>query len=146
MYKDVATLFNRKPGSRGQGDLWYPTVLRNVNLNADRAAIMAKYGTESTDNAMLMVRYQRIGDEIFVEGKPWANPKEWDQTEDSLTFTSGTAFDFFWEGEWLGGIASDSDYGDEGFYNYMNRTKDHVFAITSVAKLSLLPHFEIMGK
>lgn len=146
MYKDTATLFNRKPGGRGQGDIWYPTVLRNVNLNVDRAAIMAKYGSESTDNAMLMVRYQTDGNEILVAGKPWMLPKEWDKTEDSLTFAGGTAFDFFWEGEWTGGIANDSDYGDEGFYNYMNRTRDHVFAITSVAKFSLIPHFEIMGK
>ena len=55
MYKDTITLFNRKEGDAG--DTWYPTVLRNVQLNMDRAAIMAKYGAESADNAVLHVRY-----------------------------------------------------------------------------------------
>ena len=79
----------------------------------------------------------------MVAGKPWMPPMEWDKTMDSLTFAEG---DFFWAGEWDGGIAQDVDYGDESFYNYMNRTKDYVFAITSVSKLSVIPHFEIVGK
>lgn len=146
MYKDTITLFNRKPGERGQGDIWYPTVIKNVNLNIDRAAILAKYGPEAQDSAVLHIRYTRDGDNIFVSGKPWMPPKEWDQTEDSITFTSGNNFDFFCAGEWGGGIAADSDYSDEGFYGYMNRTKDYVFAITSVAMYTVIPHFEIMGR
>lgn len=143
MHKDTITLFNRKPGLRGQGDIWYPTVIQNVNLNIDRAAIVAQYGPQTQDSAVLNIRYQRDGGEILVAGKPWMPPKEWDRTEDSLTFADG---DFFWLGEWTGEIANDSDYLDEGFYGYMNRTQDYVFAITSVAKFSLIPHFEIMGK
>lgn len=151
MYKDTITLFCRKPGERGQGDIWYPTVIYNVNLNIDRAAILAKYGPESQDNAALHIRYARENGEIMIpcsDGvkKPWMPPKEWDKTEDSITFTSGNNFDFFMLGEWDGGIATDADYGDEGFYNYMNRTKDYVFAVTSVAVYSVIPHFEIMGK
>ena len=151
MYQDVITLFNRKPGERGRGDTWFPTIIRNVNLNIDRAAIQAKYGPESQDNATLMVRYKETNGQITVacdsdSEKPWMPPKEWDQTEDSITFTSGNGFDFFWMGEWTGGIVTDEEYLDEGFYNYMNRTKDYVFAITSVARYSVIPHFEIMGK
>ena len=151
MYQDVITLFNRKPGDRGRGDTWFPTIIRNVNLNIDRAAIQAKYGPESQDNATLMVRYKEINGQItvacdFDSEKTWMPPKEWDQTEDSITFTSGNSFDFFWVGEWDGGIVTDADYLDEGFYNYMNRSKDYVFAITSVARYSVIPHFEIMGK
>lgn len=152
MYKDTITLFCRKPGERGQGDIWYPTVIHNVNLIIDRAAILAKYGTESQDNAALNVRYIRRDGEVIIPcgddaEKPWMPPKEWDQTEDSLTFTSGNNFDFFWMGEWIGGIALDSDYSiDGGFYNYMNRVHDYVFAITSVGMYSVIPHFEIMGK
>lgn len=146
MYDSTITLFNRKKGERGQGDIWYPTVIKNVNLNMGRAAILAKYGAESQDNAVLHIRYTRNGDKMLVSGKPWMAPKEWDQTEDSLTFASGTNFDFFWFGEWTGGIVSDEDYGDEGFYNYMNRTHDFVFAVSSVAIYSVIPHFEIMGK
>lgn len=146
MYNDTITLFVRKPGERGQGDTWYPTVIKNVDLNIDRAAILAKYGPEAQDNAVLHIRYRMDGENIIIAGKPWMPPKEWDRTEDSLTFTSGNAFDFFWKGEWTGGIVTDADYLDEGFYNYMNRTKDYVFAVSSVAMYSVIPHFEIMGK
>lgn len=151
MYQDTITLFNRKPGDRGKPDTWYPTVIRNVNLNIDRAAILAKYGAESQDNASLLIHYQKKNGEVYIPcdaetEKQWMPPKKWDKTEDSLTFTAGTNFDFFWKGEWTGGIVSDSDYGGEGFYNYMNRTHDYVFAISAVAMYSVIPHFEIMGK
>lgn len=146
MYRDTITLFNRKPGERGRGDTWLPTVIRDVNLNIDRAAILAKYGPESQDNAQLNIRYNRAGQEILVAEKPWMPPKAWDGTEDSITFASGNNFDFFWLGEWTGGIVTDEQYGDEGFYNYMNRTKDYVFAVTAVALYTVIPHFEIMGK
>lgn len=145
MYRDTITLFNRKPGG-AMGDTWFPTVIRNVNLNIDRAAILAKYGEQSQDNAMLSVRYSMKNGDIHVAGKPWMSPKEWDQTEDSITFASGNQFDFFWKGEWNGGIVTDADYGDEGFYGYMNRKHDYVFAVSSVALYSVIPHFEIMGK
>lgn len=143
MYQDTVTLFNKKDGGRGQGDIWFPTVLKNVNLVIDKAVINAQYGPESSDNAVLNVRYKMDGENIMVAGKPWMPPMEWDKTMDSLTFADG---DFFWKGEWGGGIAQDTDYGDESFYNYMNRTKDYVFLITAVSKLSVIPHFEIVGK
>ncbi len=146
MYQDTITLFNRKPGERGQGDIWYPTVIKCVNLNIDRAAILAKYGAESQDNAVLYIRYQKPADKILIAGKPWMPPKAWDRTEKTVTFASGNDFDFFWKGEWTGGIVNDSDYQDEGFYNYMNRTHDYVFAVSSVAIYSMIPHFEIMGR
>ena len=146
MYQDTITLFNRKPGGRGEGDTWIPTIIKNVDLNIDRAAILAKYGADSQDNAILHIGYHRDGERILVAGKPWEPPKEWGQNENSLTFASGTKFDFFWKGEWDGGIVSDSQYGDEGFYNWMNRTHDYVFAVSSVARYSVIPHFEIMGK
>lgn len=146
VYNDTITLFCRKPGDR-TGDTWYPTVIKNVNLNIDRAAILAKYGPQAQDNAVLHIRYTRDGGDIIVASKPYMPPKEWDQTEDSLTFTSGNDFDFFWAGEWDGGIVTDAEYPvDGGFYNHMNRTKDFVFAITSVAMYTVIPHFEIMGK
>ena len=146
MYKDTVTLFNRKPGGRGEGDIWLPTVIKNVNLVMDRSAVVAKYGAESKDNAILNIRYTVDDGEIMVAGKSWMPPKSWDMTMDSITFAGGVDFDFFWAGEWTGGIAQDSDYLDEGFYGYMNRTHDYVFAVTSVSKLSVIPHFEITGK
>lgn len=143
MYKDTITLFNRKPGG-SSGDTWYPTILKNVNLNIDRAAILAKYGAESQDNAVLHIRYQKDGENILVSGKPWMPPKAWDKTEDSITFNPDG--DFFMKGQWDGGIVSDADYAPDGFYSAMNRKHDYVFAVSSVARYSVIPHFEIMGK
>lgn len=151
MYQDTITLFNRKSGDRFQGNVWLPTVIEGVNLNIDRAAILEKYGEASQDSATLHIRFFtkdgvpmiRCADGVE---KPWRSPKEWDQAENSITFSSGSDFDFFWKGRWDGGIVSDSDYGDEGFYNYMNREHDYVFAISAVAQYSVIPHFEIMGK
>ena len=150
MYRDTITLFNRKEGT--EGDIWFPTVLRNVQLNMDRAAVIAKYGAEATDSAVLNVRYTQDRESKLVCGKPWLPPKQWDALIDhseALTFTTGNRFDFFWFGEWEStDPVCDSDYfADTDFYTYMNRTHDYVFAISSVGgPYSVIPHFEIMGK
>lgn len=131
--------------------MWYPTVIDGANLLIDKAAIVAKYGTESKDNALLNIHYQTVEGKIFVDGKPYLPPKEWerqtnDKLADSITFASGNDFDFFMLGEYptVEPIADD-DYID-GFYNYVNSEYDFVFAITSAAKYSAIPHFEITGK
>lgn len=61
MYSDTVTIFNRYESRLG--DMWYPTVLHDVNVMADRSAIVQKYGEESKDNAVLNVRYD-AGDMI----------------------------------------------------------------------------------
>lgn len=148
MYDKTITLFNHYKSRLG--DMWYPTVVRNVNLLIDKAAIMAKYGAESKDNAILNIHYQTVNGQILIDGKPYLSPKEWErQTNDklaeSITFTSGTDFDFFMLGEYPAtDPITDDDYID-GFYNYVNDEYDFVFAVTSVAKYTAIPHFEIMG-
>lgn len=162
MYNDTVTLFNRC-GSRS-GAVWYPTVIHNVNVRADRAAIFAKYGAESQDNAILNVRYRietgEGGGQIMVGDKPWLPPKEWRAQDDaakaaSVTFAPGAEFDFFILGEWSGGSAAesgtdtipDADFkNDGGFYGYMNKMHDYVFVVTSVSRYTVIPHFEITGK
>ena len=151
MYTDTVTIFNRKKGSRGQGDMWYPSVLHNVNLNVDKASILAKYGADASDNAVLNVRYHIDGEKKMVGERQWLPPKVWQQVNDlaaALTFADGETFDFFWFGEWSGGVASDADYEEfSSFYDFMNRTYDGVFAVTKVAgPYSVIPHFEIVGK
>ena len=148
MYSDTVTIFNRYESRLG--DMWYPTVLRGVNFMSDRSAIVQKYGEQSKDNAVVNVRYDNVNGKVFVVGKEYFPPKEWDrQTNDMLTktitFTPGEKFDFFYLGEYSEEPISDDDYM-EGFYDYMNSTIDGVYAITSVAKLDLIPHFEITGK
>lgn len=148
MFADTVTVFNRYVSRLG--DMWYPTVIDGVNLLIDKAAIVAKYGAESKDNAVLNIHYRIVDGQIFVDGKPYLPPKEWerqtnDKLVDSVTFTSGTDFDFFMLGEYpTTEPIADDDYID-GFYNYVNDEYDYVFAITSVAKYTAIPHFEIMG-
>ena len=144
MYTDVITLFNRVSGSRGEPDTWLPTVINGVNINIDRAVLLSKYGPDCKDKAVLNIRYRSEGGRVMVAGKRWAKPMEWDQSADSLTFYP--VKDFFWAGEWIDGEVSDADYGMEGFYGYMNRTKDNVFLISSFAQYRAIPHFEVMGK
>ena len=148
MFSDVVTVFNHYKSRLG--DMWYPTVIRNANLLIDKAAIVAKYGAESKDAAMLSIHYHKEDGQIMIDGKPYLPPKEWerqtnDKLADSLTFTSGTDFDFFMLGEYpTTEPIADDDYVD-GFYNHVNDEYDYVFAITSVAKYTAIPHFEIMG-
>ena len=171
MYSDTVTLFNRC-GNR-LGAMWHSTVLRNVNLDMDKSAIVAKYGPDSKDSAVLNVHYtiedlggdesqcKQIpwlqGKKIVIADKIWLPSNQWraqvnDALPGTITFEGGNSFDFFWFGEWTGAsVISDDDYSsDEGFYGYMNRTWDYVFAITAVGgpynNHGLLQHFEIMGR
>ena len=150
MYNDTVTLFNRKEG--GEGDTWFPTVLRNVHLNMDKAAILAKYGPNAADAAVLNIRYTKDGEKKMVAHKRWLPPKEWEKQLDhgqAVTFTPGDRFDFFWVGDWGSEeLVRDADYfSDTDFYTYMNRTHDYVFAVSSVGgPYSAIPHFEILGK
>ena len=169
LHRDTVTLFSLYEKSR-LDPMWYATVLHNVRIEMDKSAIIAKYGADTADNAVLHIPYtlrdlaegepqaKQIpwlkGKALVIEDKIWLPANEWDdQVNDDLpntiTFEAGDKFDFFWFGEWTGEqIISDSDYGvDEGFYGYMNRTQDYVFAITAVGgPYTLIPHFEIMAK
>lgn len=147
MYHDTVTIFNTKDGTT-----WYPTVLRNVDVNTDKAAILAKYGANAADNCRLHIKYRTSGGVDYVGEKQYKPPKEWKtQTDNSLsstiTFEDGNNFSFFYVGDWGSeSVIADSSYGVDGFFDYMNRTHDNVFVVTKVAKYSVIPHFEIMGK
>lgn len=149
VYDKTITLFNRY--SSRLGDTWYPTVIHNVQLIADKSAIIAQYGAESSDKALLHIRYETIDGVPVIAGKPYKTPKEWDrQTNDllsqTLTFTDGQYFDFFMLGEYESEQPISDDEYTDGFYNYINSNYDNVFAVTSVGLYSLIPHFEITGK
>lgn len=144
------TLFNRYVDSFGS-ITWYPTVLHGVNLLIDKAAIIAKYGAESKDKAVLNVRCHLADGKMMVGDKPYLPPKEWEmQTNNllpsSLTFTDGNEFDFFILGDYGSTAPILDDNYRNGFYNEINRERDYVFAISSVGgPYSVIPHFEIMG-
>ncbi len=149
MYADTITLFNRYDD--GIEDVWLPTVLKGVDLNIDKAAIIAKYGENSADSARLHVKCTVDDGAITVGGKTYLPPKLWkdqsmDQAKSSLTFASGQNFDFFIVGEWVSADPVDDGNYTDGFYNFCNKIYDFCFAITSVARYSLIPHFEIMAR
>ncbi len=156
MFSDTITLFNRYH-SNTTGDTWYPHVLHNVNLNTDKANIVATYGQESTDSAKLIVHYKEISIDdnkaIVIEDLPFMPPKEWskqtnDKLADSITFNDDAQlFDFFVVGD-LGYNEPilDEDY-KKGFYNVMNNKFDYCYAITSVGgPYKIIPHFELLAK
>lgn len=148
MYNDVITVFNRYKNA--DGVVWYPSVLKNVNVNIDKGYILRQYGADSQDNAIVNVRYVGSAGEKMVCGKRWLSPKEWSAQNpellpETLTFYGGNDFDFFWLGEWEGTEPiDDSEY--KGFYKYMYKNEDFVFRISAVSMLSVIPHFEIVGR
>lgn len=151
MYLDTVTLFNFYSSSLG--DIWYPTIIHNANLMIDKASIVAKYGAESKDNAILNIHYLTVDGQIMVADKPYFPPKEWErQTNDKLpetiTFSDGDDSDFFMLGDYGSTEPILDDNYKNGFYEYMEKNHDYVFTITAVAKFSssTIPHFEIMGK
>ena len=148
MYKDTVTLFNRYVDSMGN-TMWFPHVLTNVNLVVDRAVIVSKYGEKSNDNAVLNIKYKCENEKIFINDKEYLMPKEWERQPndllvDFLTFKSGNEFDFFVLGDYKSNEIIMDERGT--FFREVQEQYDNVFAVTSVAKLSVIPHFEIVGK
>lgn len=149
MYTDTITLFNRYKSSTGE--IWYPSVLRHVNLNMDKASIAAKFGAESQNKAVLNIRYKKADGKKQIGGKTWLPPKEWKRQESDLldstiTFANGQQFDFFYVGEYeSSGPILDADFKN-GFYDHMNKKHDFVFAVAETSSYKLIPHFEIIGK
>ena len=157
MYDKTITLFNQYESKTTGEVTWYPHVLSGVDVIADRAAIQAKYGAESSDSVKLHIRYQMQDGSIMIPDNSgimllWMKEKEWEaQTNEGLANSIRFSLkDFFWQGEWDKGTVNDADYQDrryEGFYAYMNANKDGVYKITSVSDpYTVIPHFEIMGK
>lgn len=147
LYKQTVTLFNRV--QEGESVVWYPTILKNVHLIIDRSIIISTYGEQSSDNAKLHVRYSVTGDGAVVNGKVYMPPKEFrahGNPSENITFAFGDEFDFFMAGEYPDTFPVNDDSYRNGFFNYMNKTYDEVFAISNVSKFNLIPHFEIVAR
>lgn len=153
MYDKTITVFNGYASKTTGKSYWYPHILSGVDLITDHGAILKKYGPDSADNAALHIAYTPNGEKVMAQQSdgsavPWLPPKAWaaqvnDDLPDSITFGPE---DFFWQGEWTGGMVVDDDYRD-GFYQYMNSQRDNVYKITSVGgPYTVIPHFEILGK
>lgn len=148
MYRDTVTLFNLHDG------MWRASVLRGVDLNADRAALIAKYGADCKDRARLHIRFQLAegGAAVVTSGEESYTvkaPREYVGEEGTITFRpayTGEVLDFFLTGEWDGeAVIEDADY-ESGFYDHLNGTMDGIYTITEAARYSVIPHFEIIGR
>ena len=153
MYDKTVTVFNFYNSKTAGVSYWYPHILSCVDLITDHGAILKKYGPDSTDNAALHIAYTQDGYKVMIQQSdgaavPWLPPKAWaaqvnDDLPGSITFGPE---DFFWQGEWNGGVVVDDDYRN-GFYQYMNSGRDNVYKITSVGgPYTVIPPFEILGK
>lgn len=151
IYRQIVTVFNRKE-EYGE-TIWHPSVIYGVHLIIDRSIIVSTYGEQASDNAKLHIRYTPssegakiltgAGRKIYLPPKEFAamgNPAE------NITFAFGDNFDFIFDGEYSELVPiADDDY-KSGFFNYMNKTYDNVFAITNCSKFNLIPHFEIVAR
>lgn len=150
MYDKTVTVFN-KYTDRDDAVHWHPCVLHDVDLIVDKAANVVKTGLDSADTAKLHIRYYKLDNgKKMIGEKEYLEPKEWNATEDKtnmITFSDG---DIFMEGKFPEDVITDNEYTSrvyKGFYDYLNRTKDNVYLITSVGgPYTLIPHFEIGGK
>ena len=143
MYSETITLFNRYHSRTG--DIWFPHVLHNVDLVVDKASVMQKYGAETTDKAILHVKYD--GD-INIQGLTYLPSKEWykltnDELRSFITFNyDSNYFDFFI----LGDYGSMEPITDRDFFEQMEEETE-CYAITSVSSpYRVIKHFEIMAK
>lgn len=170
IYKQTVTMFNRVIDDNDES-FFIPTVLDGVHLIIDHSAVWNNYGGQQSDNVRLHVRYQLVGEDVMIKEKKYVEPKDWRRLtsfDDIITFRYGNDndFDFFVKGEFTpdsqsvvskividskdvtlsSGFISDAYYDRYGFYNYLNKTYDHVFAVTQVSQYNLIPHFEIMAR
>lgn len=164
LYAQTITLFNRKPGQKGDDTVWIPTVIEGVHLIINRASSWDSRGGRAQDNATLNIRYQKSDSDVLVKCKDafgqgadfykkWYEPKAWKKLaspDNVITFSFGDNedFDFFVEGTHaeFGPAIKDSDFQRKSFYWYMNNEYDNVFAISSVSRFSLIPHFTISAR
>lgn len=165
MYSAVVTVFNAYESRTTKQTLWYPHILTGVSIVTDKGQMLRQYGPDSTDAAELHVFFETVDEkDVIIEkdtgkqvlnslGEPllYIPPKDWKKQVNELLGNTITfkPDDFFWWGEWDGGVVNDEDYiamRYANFYDYMNRNYDYVFRITSVGgPYTVIKHFEIRG-
>lgn len=141
MYRDTVSVFTRK--CVRNADVWYCTVIANADFNADRGAIIAKYGDNSADNAKVHIKY---ADGEIIADKQYVTPKVYQGLADCANHITFQPGDIVMLGEWTGDAVIEDSSFHSGFYELLNKTYDNVYRITSVAKYSVIPHFEVLAK
>lgn len=135
MFKDIVTIFNYCKST----EKWYPTVIKNSELQTKSGITEKNSGVSSSDNALLFVHCN--GDNVC--GKKYLSPKVWQRSADKENFVTFAEDDFFVVGEFIETV-NEEDYED-GYFTYMSENYDYCYKITSVKRFRGIPHFEIEG-
>lgn len=135
MFKDVVTVFNY---CKDAGK-WYPTVLKNVELQTKSGIIEKNSGVSSSDNALLFVHCK----DDTVDSKKYLPPKAWQRSDDKENTVTFAEDDFFVVGEFFE-IVNEENYIDS-YFTHMSENYDYCYKITSVKRFRGIPHFEIGG-
>ena len=149
LFRDTITVFCRSV--ENGAIFWYPRVIKNTHAVISSGASSTTRGASNTDNGMVHIMYSGgrdgacIGKYLYVLPKAWAALTP-DKKEKSITFTTGEDFGFWMKGSFTEqGPISDESFRD-GFYNYMNKKYDDVFAIAQCTQSYIIPHFELVAK
>ena len=143
MFDTTVTIFNQQNG------VWYPHIIHHAQISRDRGYLIRAYGAESNDSIAVFVHYGVNNGSLTIDDTyDYVAPIEYDSVADpskSITFRGGTKFDIIFVGEYST-VENDSSY-QKGFFEYMKRTYDGVYAVNNVAGAFMnIPHFEITGR
>ena len=143
MFDTTITIFNQQNG------VWYPHVIPHAQVSRDRGYLKRTYGAENSDSIAVFVHYNVRDNVMYIDDTfPYASPMEYDEALDPsecITFRGGAKFDIIFEGEYST-VENDASY-PKGFFEYMKRTHDKVYATSNVAGAFMnIPHFEITGR
>ena len=113
---------------------------------------MRQYGADFSDGASIHIGYTMDGANKDIAGKIYLQPKEWLALSDSakagaLTLKGGNTFDFMWLGDYSEidstlAVITDDNY-PKGFFDYMKKSKDNVYAVSNVSEYTLIKHIEV---
>ena len=139
MFTDTVTIFNHHEDKKNGVSMWYPTVLDGVELQVAKGINVSKSGNDNADSASLHIR---INADIR---KAYKKPKEYKALEEKQGYFTLKPDDFFMEGRYDNTPVDEEEYPD-GFFEYMKKTYDDVYNITTVDTFKVIPHFEVGGK
>lgn len=132
MFTDTITLYNSYYDKTEEEDIYYSTVIENVEVQKNQGANITNSGITSSDAVKVFI-------DVINLPKAYLRPKEWaSQADKTQSFTlKPNENDFFIVGNI---VDSTKDY------EQMRRQYDDVYKITTVDVYDeVLPHFEVGG-
>ena len=139
-YNKTVTIWNRHVDTMWDKETWFPTVIKNTRLIVSKGNNIMASGLDTADTARL-----HISDNISISDKPYMDPIEWSKLEKAekagyYTLESQN-YTFFVEGD-----TSEEATDREDFFEYMKKTYNNCFKITSADRFEIIPHYECFGK